>query len=114
MYVEEIDWSKRIVSAGWTAYCVPAAQITHWGGQSTGQVQMNSFINLWTSRCQFYRKHYHPLKFWLAAQMVRMGMRRKAVVDSQAAGRGELSQAELAQRLSSYEQVINIWQDSAG
>jgi len=114
MYVEEIDWSKRIVSAGWAAYCVPAAQITHLGGQSTGQVQISSFINLWTSRCQFYRKHYHPLKFWLAGQIVRMGMRRKAVVDSQAANRGELSQAELAQRLSGYEQVINVWQDRAG
>jgi hypothetical protein len=74
---------------------------------------MNSFINLWSSRCQFYRKHYHPLKFWLATQIVRMGMHRQAVLDSQAASRGELSQAALAQRLSSYKQVINIWQDSA-
>jgi hypothetical protein len=114
MYVEEIDWSKRIVSASWEAYCVPAAEITHFGGQSTNQVQISSFINLWSSRRQFYRKHYHPLKFWLATQIVRMGMRRKAVVDSQAAGRGELSQAELAQRLSSYKQVINIWHDSTG
>ena len=110
MYVEEIDWSKRIAAAGWAAYCVPAAQITHFGGQSTGQVRLSSFINLWTSRYQFYRKYYNPLKLWLAGQIVRLGMRRKARHDARAVARGELSQSELAQRLSGYEQVINIWQ----
>jgi GT2 family glycosyltransferase len=110
MYVEEIDWSKRIVLAGWAAYCVPAAWITHLGGQSTGQVQMNSLINLWRSRYRFYRQYYNPFKLWLAAQIVRLGMRRKATLDSQAASRGELSQAELVQRLNGYEQVSKIWQ----
>lgn len=110
MYVEEVDWSKRIVTAGWAVYCVPAAQITHFGGQSTGQVRLSSFINLWTSRYQFYRKCYSSLKVRLAAQIVRLGMRRKARLDVEAAQRGELSQSELAQRLSGYEQVINIWQ----
>ncbi len=109
MYVEEVDWSKRIVSAGWAAYCVPTAQITHFGGQSTGQVQLNSLLNLWTSRSQFYRKHYNQGKVWLAAQIVRLGMRRKAALDAQAASRGELSQAELARRQSAYEQIVNIW-----
>jgi hypothetical protein len=111
MYVEEVDWSKRIVAAGWAVYCVPAAQITHFGGQSTGQVRLSSFINLWTSRYQFYRKFYSPLKVRLAAQIVRLGMRRKARLDAGAAQRGKLSQSELVQRLSGYEQVINIWQD---
>lgn len=110
MYVEEIDWSKRIVAAGWEAYCVPAAVITHLGGQSTGQVQVNSLINLWTSRYQFYCKHYNPLKVWLAAQIVRLGMQRQTKLDRQAGQRGELDQAELIQRLNGYEQVINIWQ----
>jgi GT2 family glycosyltransferase len=114
MYVEEIDWSKRIVSAGWAAYCVPAARITHLGGQSTGQIQMNSFINLWRSRYRFYRQYYKPFKVWLAAQIVRLGMRRQAALASQAAARGELSQAELTQRLSGYEQVIKIWQAKTG
>jgi GT2 family glycosyltransferase len=110
MYVEEIDWSKRIVAAGWEAYCVPAAVITHLGGQSTGQVQVDSLINLWTSRYQFYCKHYSPLKVRLAAQIVRLGMRRKASLDRQAGQRGELDQAELIQRLNGYQKVINIWQ----
>jgi GT2 family glycosyltransferase len=110
MYVEEVDWSKRITSAGWAAYCVPAARITHFGGQSTGQVRMNSFINLWTSRYQFYQKFYSPFKVWLAAQLVRWGMRRKAALDSQAAQRDELSQTELIERLKGYQKVMQIWQ----
>jgi N-acetylglucosaminyl-diphospho-decaprenol L-rhamnosyltransferase len=110
MYIEEVDWSKRMTSAGWAAYCVPAARITHFGGQSTGQVRMSSFINLWTSRYQFYRKFYSPLKVWLAGQLVRLGMQRKAALDTQAARRGELSQAELAERLQGYQKVNQIWQ----
>jgi GT2 family glycosyltransferase len=113
MYVEEIDWSKRMVAAGWEAYCVPAAVVTHWGGQSTGQVQMNSLINLWASRYQFYGKHYSPVKVWLAAQIVRLGMRRKASRDRQARQRGELNQSELTERLNGYKKVINIWQGKA-
>jgi GT2 family glycosyltransferase len=114
MYVEEVDWSKRIAAAGWEVYCVPAARITHFGGQSTDQVRLSSFINLWTSRFQFYRKYYSPLKVWLAAHLVRLGMRRKARLDARAAQRGELSRSDLAQRLSGYEQVINIWQGKTG
>jgi GT2 family glycosyltransferase len=110
MYVEEIDWSKRIVSAGWQAYCAPQAKITHFGGQSTGQIKTSSFTNLWVSRYQFYRKHYHPLKVWLATQIVLAGMRRKTTQDSEAVTRGELSQSELGERLQCYQKVINIWQ----
>jgi N-acetylglucosaminyl-diphospho-decaprenol L-rhamnosyltransferase len=99
MYVEEVDWSRRIVDAGWQAYCVPAAVITHLGGQSTGQVKINSFLNLWISRYRFYRKFYGPLKVWAARQIVRWGMWRKA---RQTPGQTEL--------LDAYRQVIKIWQ----
>ena len=110
MYVEEIDWSRRVLSAGWKAYCVPAATVTHWGGQSTTQIPTPSFINLWTSRYRFYHKHYPPLKVWFAAQIVRAGLRRKARHDSRAVRLGELSPSELNKRKQSYERVIKIWQ----
>ncbi len=110
MYVEEVDWSRRITAAGWEIYCVPAAGITHYGGQSTGQIHLTSFINLWRSRYRFYRTHYHPFKVRLAAQIVGLGMKRRARLDTQARQRGELSQAEWSARLSGYEQVIKIWQ----
>jgi hypothetical protein len=113
MYVEEVDWSKRIVAAGWQAYCVPAAVITHFGGQSTDQVRMDSFINLWASRRHFYRQYYSPLKFWLAGQLVRLGLRRRAKIDRAAAQHGQLSPAELRQRLAGYQQIISLWQTTS-
>jgi hypothetical protein len=112
MYVEEVDWSKRIVAAGWHAYCVPSAVITHFGGQSTGQVRMDSLINLWASRRRFYRRYYSPLKFWLAAQIVRLGMRRQAKNDQAAAQHGQLGQAELAERLAGYQKIVALWQNT--
>lgn len=111
MYVEEVDWSMRMARAGWRAYSVPAAVVTHLGGQSTGQVQSSSFIHLWTSRYRFYRKFYAPLKVWLARHIVRAGMQRHIKADTQAAQRGELPAGALAERVSAYRQVINIWQD---
>jgi len=113
MYVEEVDWCKRILSAGWQAYCVPAAVVTHFGGQSTGQIKTNSFINLWSSRYRFYRKYYSPLNVWLARQIVKLGMRRRAMADVRAAARGELPQNRLTERLASYKQVVSIWCNKA-
>jgi hypothetical protein len=75
---------------------------------------MSSFVKLWSSRYQFYRKYYSSLKVWLAAQIVRLGMRRQARIASQAASRGELGPAELAERLSGYQEVLDIWQGKAG
>jgi GT2 family glycosyltransferase len=112
MYVEEVDWSKRIQAAGWQVYCVPAAKVTHLGGQSSTQIQTTSFVNLWRSRRRFYAKHYSPLKVWLARQIVQLGMRRLARQAGQAAQRGELDQTVLAERLQSYKQVADIWRDA--
>ena len=110
MYVEEVDWSRRIMLAGWEAYCAPAAVVTHLGGQSTGQVKMSSFVNLWRSRYRFYCKYYSPLKVWLARQIVYAGMGRKAREDLQAVHQGHLPAFELEKRLSGYLQVKTIWQ----
>jgi len=78
MYVEEVDWAWRIKAQGWSAYCVPSAHIVHFGGQSTGQVRTESFLNLWRSRARFYRLRYHGWKLNLARQIVRWGMKRIA------------------------------------
>ncbi len=77
MYCEEIDWCMRIKRAGWAIYCVPAARVIHYAGQSTRQIQVASFVNLWQSRRRLYEKHYPPLKRWLAERLVRAGLRWK-------------------------------------
>lgn len=78
MYCEEIDWAMRIRDQGWDVYCVPAAEIVHYGGQSTGQVHAKSFLDLWRSRHRLYTKHYSTLKVRIAGVLIALGMARKA------------------------------------
>lgn len=76
LYCEEIDWAMRIKAAGWRAVCVPSAEVVHFGGQSTSQVQPESITNLWKARLQLYRKHYSPLIQAIAKVIIRIGMNR--------------------------------------
>jgi GT2 family glycosyltransferase len=78
MYCEEIDWAWRIHRAGYEAVCVPAARVTHFVGQSAGQVRPRSIVNLWTSRLYLYSKHYPQWKLKLARRMVAAGVLRRA------------------------------------
>lgn len=78
MYCEEIDWSWRIHNAGWSIYTVPAAEIVHYGGESTKQVPTRSIVELWHSRAQLYQKHHDRLTLALARRIARKGLRRKA------------------------------------
>jgi len=109
MYVEEVDWSKRITKAGWQVYCVPTARVTHHSGQSSGQIKITSFVNLWRSRYRFYRQYYNPLKFWLARQLVELGLGRKASHTINSAQQGHISETERQSWMRAYQQVINIW-----
>jgi len=77
MYCEEIDWCWRIRKAGWGALCVPSAEVIHHAGQSTSQVPIRSFVNLWTSRARLYARHHGTPTWRLAQAMVRTGMRQR-------------------------------------
>ena len=78
MYCEEIDWCWRMRKASWHIYCVPTARVIHHAGQSSGQVHVSSFVNLWTSRARLYARHHGPLTRRLAQVLVRVGMRRRS------------------------------------
>lgn len=78
MYCEEIDWCWRIRRAGWEIYTVPRAEIVHYGGTSTKQVEAKSIVDLWGSRAHLYRRHHSRLKYAIARRMVKNGMKRKA------------------------------------
>ncbi len=97
MYCEEIDWCWRMRKAHWLIYCVPAARVIHHAGQSSGQVRVSSFVNLWTSRARLYARHHGPLTRRLARLLVRLGMRRRV---------GRMSDEMVAAR----RQVIQIWE----
>jgi hypothetical protein len=57
MYSEEPDWCWRMRAAGWEVWYTPDARITHFGGQSTGQVRDAMLIALYRSKVRFFRQH---------------------------------------------------------
>jgi GT2 family glycosyltransferase len=61
MYTEEVDLCYRLKQAGWGISWLPAAQVTHFGGQSTHQAAEAMFLRLYESKILFFRKHYGKL-----------------------------------------------------
>lgn len=58
MYSEETDWCWRFHQAGWELWYEPAAQICHYGGQSTRQMPEAMVRALYRSKVRYFRKHY--------------------------------------------------------
>ncbi len=104
MYCEELDWAMRIHRAGREVYCVPAAELVHYAGQSTRQARSEMYVALWRSRFRFFGKHYSALFNRVVPWVVRLGLgaeERRA----RAAG---LPEAELAARLGAYRRVREL------
>lgn len=99
MYCEEIDWAWRIHQAGWEVYAVPAAEIVHYGGESTGQIPAKSIVNLWRSRAQLYRQHVGKTRFAIARKLVIFAMHRHA------------AKAKDPQMQQAYKEIAHIWQN---
>ncbi len=101
MYCEEIDWSWRIQNAGWSVYTVPAAEIVHYGGESTKQAPARSIVNLWQSRAKLYQKHHNRVTLTVARRLARMGLRRKA------------ARAKNTELRKAYERAAELWKPEA-
>jgi N-acetylglucosaminyl-diphospho-decaprenol L-rhamnosyltransferase len=114
MYAEEVDWCWRIHRAGWPFYCVPSALVIHHGGASTRQFKSQSFVSLWRSRRRLYDRFYGPVRRLLAGCIVRLGMRAEVRRVRAAAGRGEISAAEQAERVSAAREVTEMFVRSHG
>ncbi|MBN1977708.1 MAG: glycosyltransferase family 2 protein [Anaerolineae bacterium] len=99
MYCEEIDWCWRMREKGWRALCAPAAHVIHHAGQSSGQVEAASLVNLWKSRAILYARHHAPLKQRLARLLVRTGMKRR------------LRNAP-SKKADSYQQILQAWEEA--
>ncbi|MEZ4515469.1 MAG: glycosyltransferase family 2 protein [Chloroflexota bacterium] len=97
MYCEEIDWSWRVHKSGWEVYAVPAAEIVHYGGESTRQIPAQSMLNLWKSRAMLYRKHHGRLHMAVASWMVRRRMARRA------------ARTNDPEMKAAYNEIISVW-----
>ena len=68
IYSEEIDLCYRLQKAGWQLYWIPQARIVHYGGQSTQQVVLEMFMQLYQGKLIFIRKHYG----WFAGKIYKL------------------------------------------
>jgi GT2 family glycosyltransferase len=58
MYLEDLDYCIRLRRAGWKLYYVPAGEIVHLVGQSSGRRMRDYSIHAYQSLFYFYEKHY--------------------------------------------------------
>lgn len=65
MYSEEVDFCYRMRGAGGELYWVPQATIVHYGGQSTGQIATEMFLQLYQNKLLYFRKHYGRPGAWI-------------------------------------------------
>lgn len=105
MYVEEIDWCVRVRRAGWGIYCVPAAEVIHYEGQSTKQVRPQMVVALWRSRYIFYRKHCSPAYRWAVRRIIRAGMRAQMRRTVRMCRSGQIEPSACDALLDAYRQV---------
>ena len=58
MYSEELDWCKRVRSAGWKIVYLPEAKIVHHVGKSSEQAVAARHIHFQTSKVRYFRKYH--------------------------------------------------------
>ena len=61
MYSEELDWCRRVKTAGWRVVYLPSAQIIHYEGKSSEQVVAARHIRFQTSKVRYFRKFHGRL-----------------------------------------------------
>jgi len=58
MYGEDIDYSYRLLKAGYKNYYYPEIRIIHYKGESTKKEDLNVMINFYKAMIIFVRKHF--------------------------------------------------------
>ncbi len=74
MYVEEVDWCRRIKRASWQIWCEPRARIVHHEGQATRQFRHAMFVAKWRSRVRYFHKFHSPQYVALVRAIIRLGL----------------------------------------
>jgi N-acetylglucosaminyl-diphospho-decaprenol L-rhamnosyltransferase len=110
MYCEEIDWQWRMARAGWERWVVPAAEVVHYGGQSTAQVKAESLARLWISRRRLYLRYHTPALNAVLNPLVRLAMRQRIRANHRRSQRGEIPADERAALNQALGEVIRVWQ----
>ncbi len=76
LYAEELDWCRTAAAAGVRIATCPAAEMTHFGGQSTAQVKGQSLAMFIETRLRYYHKHDGLTTAAMVATMYALGCAR--------------------------------------
>jgi N-acetylglucosaminyl-diphospho-decaprenol L-rhamnosyltransferase len=77
MYVEEVDWCRRLRRSNWQVWCEPRALVVHHEAQSTRQLREAMYVQLWRSRDRYFRAYHGPLYVSLIHAIMRLGLERE-------------------------------------
>ncbi len=110
MYCEEIDWQWRLARGGWERWIVPAAEVVHYGGQSTAQIKLDSLRKLWTSRRRLYHRYHSAALNTVLSSLVQTAMRRRIRANYRANQRGQMNADERAELNLALTDIIQVWQ----
>ena len=105
MYSEEMDWCYRIKQAGWGIVYLPAAEVTHYGGQSSKQVIAAQHIHFQRSKIRFFRKHRGALAGTLVRWFLLLNYLYQLVMESLKWAVGHKRPLR-AERIRAYSQVL--------
>jgi len=61
MYSEELDWCRRLKTAGWRVVYLPSATVVHYEGQSSIQVVPARHMYFQSSKVLYFQKHHGAL-----------------------------------------------------
>lgn len=108
MFSEEVDWCKRIKSAGWRVVYVGTAKIIHYGGQSTEQVTARKHIHFQQSKLRYFRKYHGPVVALVLRLVLLISYAQQTVAESvkAAVGYKQTMRPERRERIKVYRQVI--------
>ncbi len=108
MYSEEVDWCRRMRTVGWPIWCVPTAEVIHYGGQSVVQQSTRMYVELHRSRRRYYRRHHHPGFVLTARLLTRAAMLRETARAWRAYRRGGLTREEWRARTRACGAIFHL------
>lgn len=105
MFSEELDWCKRAKNAGWRVVYLGSAQVTHYGGRSTEQVQARKHIHFQQSKLRYFRK-YHGRGFALVLRLFLLLSYMAQIAQEAAKALVGSKRAMRRARINTYLQVV--------
>jgi N-acetylglucosaminyl-diphospho-decaprenol L-rhamnosyltransferase len=108
MYVEEVDWSRRVRAAGWAIWQEPAAVVMHVGGASSQQFKAAMLTALWQSRRLYWQRWATPAELRWHRRWLRLGMMRLHMRAWWQRVRGQLSPEAYAEQAQIYRSLAQL------